>query len=145
MQFLLTSCRFRYVHCHLHSPSSDQDFAELVVDRLQLGWLYVANYLAHFMPLISFNTPWTHLMFSGGYIKRSVAWNGIRIYFDKNANDKTKNSNSNNTTNISKSWVKFSISNTFSDFIQSTSECFPKIIKIIILLAYPSRHLHVQS
>ena len=40
--------------------------------------------LTHFMPLISFDTPWKHQKTSGfsdvfkGYQKKSVAWNGFR-------------------------------------------------------------------
>ena len=50
-----------------------------------LWYNFLQKYLTHFMPLISFDTPWKHqktgclLMFSGG-IKRSVAWNGLTCF-----------------------------------------------------------------
>ena len=59
--------------------------------KIPVGNILKMKLLIHFMPLVSFYTPWKHqktkgfLMFSGdvfrGYRKRPVAWNRLRLHF----------------------------------------------------------------
>ena len=49
-------------------------------------YVNIVNGLTNFTPLISFYTPWKHqrtfgFLFSGGYGKRPVVWNGLKTLF----------------------------------------------------------------